>query len=224
MLELTRGQIIEEGLDLAARPDLTSNARLWLNLFLEKQYYNQDYDWLIKTVDGLAVVQGGTLPSNYRAARSATIVENGKLLSLTVVTNPAEWDEIKETASITSGVPRFIYIDHDTRLFYFPGEPVSGLTWNLKYYHIPDLPDHTDPTTDMLIPKWGLPADILVQNITARAFEYNDDSRQDSKAGMVEKEIGDAKKNNHDRRGGKSRLALGKSFRKRFGGPPDGNR
>ena len=40
---MTRLQIIQEALNLANRTDLLSEARLWLNNFLDGQYRNQDW-------------------------------------------------------------------------------------------------------------------------------------------------------------------------------------
>jgi hypothetical protein len=211
-LQLTRGDIIQEGLSLAGRPDLLSDARLWLNLFLEKLYYNQDFDWLIKSVSGLAATQGQAFPSDYRAARSAWIEGN----EIKVLSNPMDYDVKRKSMGSSQGVPQFIYADHDIRQFFFLPQPSAGLSWDLRYYYMPTLPDHSDPTSDLLVPKWGLPMEILVDFVKSRAMEYDDDSRQESASSRVYQEIITSKMNNHDRRAGPSRLSMGRRFSKRF--------
>lgn len=211
-LQLTRGDIIMEGLSLAGRPDLLSDARLWLNLFLEKIYFNQDFDWLIKSETGLAATQGVAFPSDYRAARSAWLNN----IELKVLSNPTDYDVKRKSLGSAQGNPQFVYADHDIRQFFFLPLPNPGLTWDLRYYYLPALPDHTDPTTDLLVPKWGLPMEILVDLVKSRAMEYDDDNRQGQARASVYEEIISSKLNNHDRRGGPSRIPMGKRFSKRF--------
>lgn len=213
---ISRGDIITEGLSKAGRPDLVSDARLWLNLFLEEQYNNQDWSWLVKTQPSLAVVQGGTLPSDYRSAKVARIDTDQNATPLIVTEDADEWDWIQNNAGGANGTPTHMYIERSTGLFYFSPAPSSRLTFSLSYYFVPDLPDHTDPTTDSEIPVWGLPFRILTDHIKAEAMEYNDDTRQDKAAMGVTKKIADAKMNNHDMRAGRHKLRMGKSFKKRF--------
>jgi hypothetical protein len=216
LFEISRGDIITEGLNKAGRPDLVSDARLWLNLFLEEQYTNQDWNWLTKSDSSLAVVQGGTLPFDYRSAKSATVGEAGRITRLSVIDNPDEWDQFRMTIGQSVGVPQKVYIDVANRTYEFAPAPSSGQTWTLSYYFIPELPDHNDPTTDNLIPVWGLNSRILSEEIKAQAMEYNDDTRQDKAAEIVMKKLETAKMNNHDKRAGSSRLTMGKNFKKRF--------
>lgn len=217
-LELTREQIIEAGLALAGRPDLTSEARLWLNLFLEQQYMIQDWSWLVKSDTGLEVSDGVEFPSDYRAGRSAILVDqNGAKFPVDIIDRPDHYDY--ETLSVetgTEGQPRLIYANHDSRTFSFLPAPSQTYTMELKYYYIPSLPDHTDDSADEDTVKWGLPAQILIDHIKMRAYEYNDDQRYAPTKQEIQSDIGAAKVNNHDRRAGPSRIPFGKRFGKRF--------
>ncbi len=218
-LELTREQIIEAGLALAGRPDLTSEARLWLNLFLEQQYMNQDWSWLVKTSDSLVVADGLEFPDDYRAGKSAVLTQtlSGSQFTVDVIDRPEQFDNAKLSYQSTDeGQPTLVYANHDLREFYFLPTPVAGYEMVLKYYYIPDLPDHTDDSADEDTVKWGLPAQILIDHIKMRAYEYNDDQRYSPTKQEVVSDIGAAKANNHDRRGGPSRIPFGKRFGKRF--------
>lgn len=217
-LTLTRTQIITEGLSQAGRSDLTSNARLWLNLLLEEVYSTQDFDWLVKTNDSFAFSQGVAFPSDYRSAKSAVIVTpSDSEAAVEIFSNAAEYDYKRlSISSDTEGQPEFIYANHDERKFYALPAPDQSYTLKLKYFYIPTLPDHTDSGTDSQTVKWGLPYKILIDYIKAMAFEYNDDSRQDAAFNAVMQRIAQGKMNNQDRRAGNSRMAFGKSFRKRF--------
>lgn len=217
-LSLTRAQIIAQGLALAGRPDLTSDARLWLNLFLEKMYMTQDFDWLVKTGSGLSVTNGVAFPTDYRAGKSGIInYANGSTAPVTVLARADEYDMHKiSIGPTTEGQPEFVYANHDERKFYFLPAPDQVYTWDLKYFYIPTLPDHTDSGTDTQTVKWGLPATILIDHIKARAFEYNDDQRQEGANVQVMNDVTLAKMNNHDKRAGSTRMPMGKRFRGRF--------
>lgn len=214
-LELSRGEIITEGLSQAGRPDLLSNGRLWLNIFLERMYMNQDWDWLIKTLDDQPIVQGGDLPRDYRASRSATIKRGTSSVRLEVIESD-EYDERKDLLNTTGG-PTFVYINRDLKTMNFLPLPDTSNTWSLKYYYMPDIPSHTIPENDSLIPKWDAPSVILVNHIFEQAMQYNDDQRQQSAPQVTDASIAEAKMNNMDKRAGKNQLKLGKSFKGRFG-------
>lgn len=216
MVTLTRGEIITEGLSQAGRPDLAANARLWLNLFLEKFYKSQDFDWLIKTDDTLSVVQDASLPLDYRAAKSALVFHNGQPSELRTISDPAEWDDIRRTIGQTTGIPQYVYLNLTNRTYRFAPQPSSGLTWSLSYYFSPDLPAHTLAATDLEPPVWGLSAQILIDVIKSKAFEYNDDKRADPSKQEIQAEILQEKMNAPDNRAGSSKISFGKSFKRRF--------
>jgi hypothetical protein len=216
-MQLTRGEIITEGLDQAGRLDLMESGRLWLNLFLQKQYRTQDYHWLIKDSGNLSVYNGIQMPIDYRAAKSATIGTNGNENRLELLWDAQEFDAKKNIASSTS-TPQYVYIDQITKTATFLPTPQSGLIWQLKYFYLPELPDHKDSDTDGLIPVWDASFQILIDAIKQKAYEYNDDARQTSARQELSQDIAMDKMNNHDRRAGRSTMRMGKSFRKRFHG------
>jgi hypothetical protein len=218
MIQLTRIQIINEGLDRAGRPDLLSQGRLWLNLFLDKIYQNQDYHWLVKSSGSLSATQDSALPTDYRAAVSATFGDPGQEKPIDILWDAAEFDNRKNL--LQSGavdIPQFVYIDQVTKTVKFLPPALGGKTWNLQYYHVPTIPTHLNSSGDNQVPVWGAPMSILTDAIFQKALEYNDDQRQGPAFQTLQGEIIENKKNNHDRRAGKSRLKMGKSFRNRFG-------
>lgn len=218
VLQLSRAQIIEAGLALAGRPDLTSEARLWLSMFLEEQYMNQDYPWLVKTSEALTVSQGLDFPCDYRNARSAYLLDSaGGQIPIEISDQADEYDAKRlGIGPSTTGQPLHIYANHQDKKFYFLPEPSSGFQLIVKYYHVPIIGVHDDTSDDDEIPTWGLPFSILVDFIKARAMEYDDDVRQDGAEQKVMQKVAQAKINNFDRRAGQNRLNFGKSFKKRF--------
>lgn len=217
-LDLSRGDIIEEGLALAGRPDLTSNARLWLNMFLEEYYFTQDSEWLVKLGSGLAVTNGMSMPTDYRATKSAVIIaSNGSKAILNTINNAAEYDALRVGYDSTNtGTPTTMYIDSQQRKFYFLPAPTSGHTLDLQYFYVPEIGSAADNSDDNDAPVWGLPSYILVDFVKAAAAEYQDDSRQDSMRELVQRKIAAAKLNNRDSRAGHTRIQMGNRFRKRF--------
>lgn len=217
-MALTRAQIINQGLSLAGRPDLTSDARLWLNLFLEEQYMNQDFDWLVKTVTSQPVSDGLDFPVDYRAAKSAVLYsKTGSSQEILVLNNQSEYNYRKVgSQTANQSAPSWIFADHGQKKFFFVPGSSTSFTWSLSYYFMPALPDPTDPAQDLLTPVWGLPFQILIDHIKAMAFEYNDDARTDNAKMAVMQKIAQGKMNDHDRRATKSKISMGKSFRKRF--------
>lgn len=215
-LELTRGDIITEGLSLAGRPDLVSSARLWLNLYLEEFYMTQDVEWLVKTLNDQALSSGMSMPTDYRAAKSAIITDsNGAQRPIEIINNASEYDERRMNAP-AKGSPLFIYANHDLMQFYPVPAPTQGETLDLKYYYIPDIPDHSVAANDDEVPKWELPMHILVDFIKGMAHDYNDDQRHDSVMQRISERVMRAKMNNRDSRAGSTRMMMGKRFRNRF--------
>lgn len=216
-LALTRSQIMVAGLDLAARPDLISQARLWLNLYLERQYFNQDFDWLVKFAPGLAVADGTPFPTDYRAAKAAVITgPSGSQSEIQILANKADYDYKLVSYGNSVGCAKYGFADHDLRQFFFLPKGSIGYTMDLRYYYIPALPDFTDPSTDSATVKWGLPIEILIDHVKGRAMEYSDDARQNDAAKSNEDSLVKAKFNNQDKRAGSSRFPMGKRFRNRF--------
>lgn len=201
----TRGDLITGGLEQAGRPDLKPEARLWLNLFLDQVYKDQDFDWLIKAVE---ITNNSPFPDDYRAARVAKIGTR----QVRLTTNEDEW--AMRAATGVRGETNLIFADHNDRKFYF--YPENASVCSLRYFYLPTLPDHTDPDTDLESVKWGLSHQILFDFIYYRALEYNDDSRAPEAFQKAMAQVVQSKMNNHDRRAGSSKMALGKSFRKRL--------
>lgn len=222
-LKLTRGQIITEGLGRAGRPDLSSEARLWLNLFLEKQYLNQDHEWLLKYIFGRSLVEGDTLPSDY--VRMKTLDATPNRIPIRLV-EADQFESIRantnvQVAATPTGTPRYAYIDQTLALIHFfplpPTTPTATLTYNYYYYYFPALPDPTNSGTDSQVPIWGLTNDILIEEIYVRALNWNDDLRFKEEKDNVQKLLNDSKMNSRDLRAGSPKFKLGKSFvRRRF--------
>ena len=216
-LSLTRGEVITTGLAIAGRPDLTSEARMWLNLFLDEFYSNQDMDWLVKTISAQAVSNGVSLPSDYRAMKSLIMNDSGSQLEIEVINDADEYDRRRVGYSSTTGFPVLAWADWDNKTLYFLPPPKSGLTMDLKYYYYPTLPDPNDVGSDNDTIKWELPAQILVDFIKSAAMEYNDDVRQDAATQKLMDKIALARFNNRDARAGSTRTKMGRRFRKRRG-------
>jgi hypothetical protein len=213
-VSLTRGQIISEGLTLAGRTDLLSEARLWLNIYLEKAYRTQDFAWLLKGASSLAVTQGGAVPSDYLRMKSARLLSgNGTVPMLQV--GPEEYDSLNSNASAT-GSPVKYFVDEQLKQFFFWPSPSTNLLFNIRYYYLPTLPDATDATTDALIPVWNEDPEVLIEEIFHKALKYNDDPRSKEAEASRDKMLNQSKMNNMDMRGGRNRIKLGKSFKRRF--------
>lgn len=207
---MTRGDIITEGLSQAGRSDLLSNARIWLNDYLEEIYMSQDLYWLIKHGSGM-LTQNQPLPSDYRSLVAAAV--GPSRIDLQVV-GAEEWQSLPVASA--GGAPNKVYPDEVDGIFKFWPNPVNPVPWTYSYYYIPILPDPTDAASDLLTPVWKLPNSILKKAVFVKALEYNDDSRAQQEAQALDNAFARAKLNNHDLRAGKNRFALGKSFTKRF--------
>ena len=217
MLKLTRLEIITQGLALAGRPDLVSDARLWLSMFLEEMYVNQDLEWLEKYVTAIPVVQDTPVPCDYRAAKSAILIHpNGSKSVITSLTKSEEIDSKIMQMVTSKAAPRYFYVDQALRTMRFIPEPDQVYSMNLRYYFVPEIGDPSNSYADGDYPAWGLPVSILIDHIKSRAFEYNDDQRQGNSDVQVKNKLAESKMNNHDRRAGPSRTQLGKRFKKRF--------
>lgn len=214
-MALTRSQIIAEALSQIGRADLTSNGRLWLNLFLEKIYKTQDWSWLLKDAGVLSLVDGGAVPSDYWKLKNGFVLDNGSVVGNITSVGNDHWATLISKGSAT-GTPLYVYINEDTKTFSFWPTPNKTYTWHPFYYYLPTLPTHTDNSGDASSPKWGLHDDVLIRAVQLKALYYNDDKRYNQEIQEVMKEIVDAKMNSGDFRAGRNKLKLGKSFRRRF--------
>ena len=209
---LTRGQIISEALSLAGRADLISNGRLWLNIYLDSMYRNQDLSFLLKSSSGMPCIQNAPLPSDYRALHTATVGVSGVPLEVVALDHFVALNQ----AQSKHGTPLWLCIDGGNKTAQFYPSPWQGVTWNMTYYSMPELPDPNDPLTDSEIPKWELSSDILIQAVYAKALQYLDDSRAEKAQADAQLMFTQAKMNSRDMRAGSSTFKLGKSFRRRF--------
>ncbi len=210
---MTRLQIIQEALTRANRQDLLSEARLWLNLFLDGQYQNQDWPFAMK-VSTLSVVDGAAIPTDYLRARSVNILYGSQRLPVLMLT-PEEYDFHRQ-AQVGTGVPRKLYVDQNARTFHWIPVPQETYSFELRYYYMPVLPDPYSPIGDSETPLWRVDDDILIQAVYIRALQYDDDSRFDKEEQKLMMMIRDAKINSPDFRAQMNRIKLGKSYRRRF--------
>lgn len=216
-MALTRSQIIAEALSQIGRTDLTSNARLWLNLFLEKVYKTQDWAWLVKDGGTLSLTDGGSVPSDYWKLKGGNVFNsNGDYVGQVRQVTADEWIQLKQSKATSSGTPIYLYVDEDARTFNLWPTPDTTYTWNPFYYYLPTLPTHSDNTGDAATPKWGLNDEVLIRAVQLKALYYNDDQRYKDEEQILITELVQAKMNSGDFKAGSHKLKLGKSFRNRF--------
>lgn len=217
----SRGRIIQTGLERANRTDLLPQARYWLNNFLDRMYLDQDFEWLLKYVYGRTLVNGDTLPTDYTRMKTVTVTNQRIPMQLV---EADQWEYLQRGWSFPqdvsgNGTPNFCYIDQSTSLIYFfqiPQSAPTNLTYNYYYYYYPTLPDAANPTTDTQIPIWGrLSSEPLIQEIYARALEYQDDLRAKDELDKVLVMVNLTKQNSRDLRAGSPRFKLGKCHPKR---------
>ncbi len=213
--QLTRIQIINEGLAQVGRSDLTSNARLWLNLFLEKVYLVQDWSWLLK-ITQTALSSPMAVFSDYRGFKGGNLILNGVFQGEITHVWYDEWQAF-ERGGTTAGNPKYVWVDETNNQFNFWPTPTLNYTFECSYYWTPTLPDPTTNGGDSLIPLWpNLPNDVLIEAIKQKALYYKDDERYQASEKSLMDQIMQAKFNSIDRRGGASKMTMGKSYRRRF--------
>lgn len=210
---MTRLQIIQEALNRANRPDLVSEARLWLNMFLEGQYRNQDWPFAMKTVT-LPVSQGASIPADYLRSRSALLNVGTNKLPILFLT-PEQYDALR-MAHNSPAMPNKVYVDQYERTFNWVPAPNGSYSFELRYYFMPELPDPYSPIGDSETPLWYVDEDLLIQAVYIRALEYDDDARFDKESQRLDKMLMESKLNSPDFRATTNRIKLGKSYRRRL--------
>lgn len=215
---LTRGQILDQALENAGRTDSTMKglARTWLNLFLQKQYNQMDWKWLEKVSAGLSIsTSGTTLPDDYRAAISFTLIDsNGNRLPDKVdIVGPEEFEHIKQVGAV--GTPRKALIDMLNRKMHVWPVPATAMTFDLRYYYLPEyLETLAADDNDEVV--WGASEDILVQAVYVAALKHLDDARYQDERKELRDMLIEEKMNARDQRAGKSSMPLGRAFKNRF--------
>lgn len=210
---MTRLQIIQEALSQANRTDLLSEARLWLNQFLDGQYRNQDWPFAMKSAS-LPVIQGGAIPTDYLRSRSCDIISGANRLSVLFLT-PEQYD-FERMTNVSTSIPRRVYVDQNARTFNWLPTPAMTYTMDLRYYFMPVLPDPYSPIGDSDTPLWAVDDDILIQGVYVKALKYDDDARYDKEESRLKDMIRETKLNSPDFRAQNNRIKLGKSFRRRL--------
>ena len=210
---MTRLQIIQEALNRANRPDLVSEARLWLNIFLEGQYRNQDWPFAMKTVT-LPVVEGALIPDDYLRSRTANLIFGNNRLPILFLT-PEQYDYDRMT-NVSTGKPRKCYIDQNTRTMHWIQLPDQAYSFEMRYYYMPDMPDPHSPIGDTEVPLWRIDFEVLIQAVYVRALQYDDDARYSAENQYLSELLRTAKLNSPDFRNQTNRIKLGKSYRRRL--------
>ena len=214
--QLNRGQIMTEALSQTGRSDLISNARLWLNLFLDKVYNVQDWNWL-KTDSGIiSLVNGGTCPAGYKKLSSANLIYQGYVQREIVSFNGDGEYQAYQRMGTTSGQPQKVYIDKQTNTFNFWPNPDFSYQWRHFSFIIPQLPDPTDAAQDTNIPLWPMQQDALIRAVQLKCLYYQDETRYAAEEKALMDEIVAGKMNQFDSQGGNNTLKLGKKFRRRW--------
>jgi hypothetical protein len=205
-----------EALSQTGRSDLISNARLWLNLFLDKVYQCQDWNWL-KTDSGIvSLVQGGSTPSGYLKLASANLIYQGYVQREIVAFNgDGEYQAYRRMGTV-SGQPQKVYIDTQAGTFNFWPPPDYNYSWQHYSFIAPQLPDPTDASQDTNIPLWPLQADALIKAVQLKCLYYQDETRYAAEEKALIDEIVAGKINRMDTQGGNNTLKLGKKFRRRW--------
>jgi len=200
---LTRAQIVQAGLELAGRTDLTTKANRWLNMWLENQYYDFDWNWLIKSSLGNVLTEGMSLPLDYVRNKMFTLGFNNTREPMEVITIEEYNDRLRDANSI--GRPLKIYIDQTThQLYFYPKPDANSYTLDIQYFYMPE-------------PVWGNDSQLLVNAVYVYALKYLDDARYQAERKNLDEDLASCKMNDYDMRGGKHKILLGKSFKRRFG-------
>lgn len=210
---MTRLQIIQEALNRANRPDLLSEGRLWLNMFLDGQYRNQDWPFAMK-ISTLSVVEGGAVPADYLRARSAQLIVGNTRQDIRFLT-PEQYDHHRRS-NITTGKPLMVFVDQYLGTFNWVQIPDQAYSFELRYYFMPTLPDPYSPIGDSETPLWKVDEDVLIQAVYVRALEYDDDSRFDKEDQRLKEMLRESKLNSPDFRATNNKIKLGKSYRRRL--------
>lgn len=210
---MTRLQIIQEALNRANRQDLLSEGRLWLNMFLEGQYRNQDWPFAMKK-STLSVVEGGAIPTDYLRARSAQLIDGSNRQDILFLT-PEQYDYHRR-ANVTTGKPLKVFVDQYLGTFNWIQIPDQAYSFELRYYFMPTLPDPYSPIGDSETPLWKVDDDVLIQAVYVRALEYDDDARFDKEDQRLKEMLRESKLNSPDFRATNNKIKLGKSYRRRL--------
>lgn len=215
-MSLTRIQIIDEALAQAGRPDLVSQGRLWLNLFLEKIYKTQDWAWNIEDSGIVSLTDGGSIPADYWKLKTATLYSTSNVPQNEIIqVRIEEWAELQRGADSATGTPIKVWVDEKNGTFNFWPVPASSYNWQYFYYSLPTIGTADDDTDDGDVPFWKLHDEILIRAVMLKALYYNDDKRYNEGVQELMQEIVQGKMNSADFRAGHNRLRFGKSFRRR---------
>lgn len=217
--KMTRINIITEALSQTGRIDLTSNARLWLNLFLEKVYRSQDWNWLCVDSGIVALTNGGAVPTGYLKLRSANLLYQGQVQREIVAMGSDEYQAYRRRGTV-SGQPQRVYIDQNlvtaSKTFNFWPTPDTSYTWQYFAFIMPQLPDASDNSGDALIPIWDMHDEVLIRAIQLKSLYYQDDNRYGAEEKVLIDELVAGKMNTFDNQAGNNQLKLGKKFRRRW--------
>ena len=205
-----------EALSQTGRSDLLSNARLWLNLFLDKIYNVQDWNFL-KTNSGIvSLVQGGSSPAGYKKLSSANLLYQGYVQrEITSFNGDGEYQAYLRMGTVV-GQPQKVYIDKQANTFNFWPPPDYSYQWQYFAFITPTLPDPTDSSGDSVIPLWPMASNDLIEAVQLKCLYYQDETRYKDEEAKLIKSITDSKTNQFDSQGGNNTMKLGKKFRRRW--------
>lgn len=177
---LNRGQIIEEGLRLGGSPGLTTRARVFLNLFLDKYWRAKDWADLELEDTSLATVADTetiSLAGITTLRKISKVWQSGDAEPLHQTEKHriyAQLNVMREDSN--SGRPTHFYHDRaNNQLVLYP-IPDDARSLRVLYYDLPAQPDTSVPATyDADTPSFP-DAQTLVQAVAFFAQRWNQDS------------------------------------------------
>lgn len=194
----TVGEVISLSLAQAKLDDTFAQlARRHYNMIMREQ--SEDFDWPFwrKTADRTTFISGTTryaVPEDY--SRSDLVhyyTAEGQRGSKILICSPYEFDQLR--GSLGAGVPRYAYVDQESRELVFESAPASG-SFELAYFRKGTEID-TEGGNDSDPVDFGSDS-FIIKKLTAALLEYTDDDRQDAKDQKAEQKLVQMKRNVFD--------------------------
>lgn len=182
-MPLTRIQLVDHVLDMAGLDsNYRTKGRNWLNIVLEKIANRHDYSFYNKLASSVSFVAGQTtypVPSDFDRPDSCFWYDSaGNKGGEILIVEPYDFDQVQISYA---SFPTHAMIDDENQQIIFNAAPAdaSGRSYKLRYYRAAEALS-TDSTDDNVIPDFD-DQDVLIQELTAMAYEHANDEREDKK-------------------------------------------